>query len=58
MGGSLCGPGIALCAQVELVKTLGTTPAGPKVYVMTPPPLMSTNAGARPTRPRAVPHTS
>lgn len=31
--------------MVELVKTLGTTYAGPKVYVMTPPPLMSANSG-------------
>jgi lysophospholipase L1-like esterase len=28
-------------SMIELVKTLGTTAAGPKVYVMTPPPLMS-----------------
>ena len=27
-------------AMVKLVKTLGTTAAGPKVYVMIPPPLM------------------
>ena len=28
-------------AMVKLVKTLGSTPSGPKVYAMTPPPLMS-----------------
>ena len=27
------------------MKTLGTTAAGPKIYVMIPPPLMSTNSG-------------
>merc|ERR1712039_385594 len=32
-------------AMVELLKTLGTTPAGPKVYLMTPPPLMATSGG-------------
>jgi len=32
-------------AMVDLVKTLGTTPAGPKIYVMIPPPLMETNGG-------------
>ena len=32
-------------AMVELVKSLGTTPAGPTVFAMTPPPLMSSNAG-------------
>ena len=30
---------------VKLIKTLGTTSVGPKVYVMTPPPLMSANSG-------------
>ena len=28
-------------AMVRLVKTLGTTPAGPKIYLMIPPPLMA-----------------
>ena len=27
-------------AMIKLVKTLGTTPAGPKIYVAIPPPLM------------------
>eukprot|EP00658_Telonema_sp_P-2_P077517 TRINITY_DN702_c0_g1_i3.p1 TRINITY_DN702_c0_g1~~TRINITY_DN702_c0_g1_i3.p1 ORF type:complete len:307 (+),score=61.87 TRINITY_DN702_c0_g1_i3:209-1129(+) len=31
-------------SMIALVNTLGTTPAGPKVYVMTPPPLMALNA--------------
>lgn len=31
-------------AMVELVQGLGTTPAGPKVFAMTPPPLMSSSA--------------
>ena len=26
--------------MIELVRTLGTSPNGPKVYVLTPPPLM------------------
>lgn len=32
-------------SMVKLVKTLGTTPSGPKVYVMTPPPLMQYQDG-------------
>jgi len=32
-------------ALVAVVKTLGTTPAGPQVFVMIPPPLMSANSG-------------
>jgi lysophospholipase L1-like esterase len=32
-------------AMVDLIKTLGTTHAGPEIYLMTPPPLMSTNKG-------------
>lgn len=33
-------------AMVELIKTLGTTPGkSPKIFLMTPPPLMSANPG-------------
>ena len=32
-------------SMVNLIKTLGTTPAGPKIYVMVPPPLMAANNG-------------
>ena len=31
-------------SMIDLVKTLGTTPAGPDVYVMIPPPLMAPRA--------------
>lgn len=31
-------------AMIDLVKTLGTTPAGPKIYVITPVPLMQQGA--------------
>jgi lysophospholipase L1-like esterase len=30
--------------MIELLRTLGTTPAGPKIYVMAPPPLMQLDA--------------
>jgi len=33
-----------LSVQIELVKTLGTTAAGPEVFVMIPPPLMAARA--------------
>ena len=30
-------------AMVRLLRTLGTAPAGPKIHLMVPPPLMATN---------------
>eukprot|EP00966_Prymnesium_polylepis_P242130 5599508-Prymnesium_polylepis.1 len=43
-------------SMIDLVKTLGTTAAGPDVYVMIPPPLMQERAyGAAPLAPHTQP---